>query len=470
MPETIAPHKRERKLSSAAISPSQGRPRRGQGSARQRKERARKQRRLIHDLRDGEQVVMLQRKHPSVLLARLLWPLLLGVLWVAALVLGLALAGNLAADGFLQPGGNGSGLPDWLAPLLWFVWLGAGSALVLWAAYLVLDWSDHWIALTTRRVIIMDKTLFFHETRREAPLAKVQNVVADYPNALGTSLNFGNLRVDTSGVGVLAFESLPAPKKMREAIFAQQAALRSKQPPPEDRRKEAVRSIVLGSAPDVSRQSAVGSHEATVGAGTRHSSLASLLFPLSAQRDGARVVWHKHPYFLLRGVGLPLLLLGLALLGWASSLFLGEPGVIGLLESLLGWAALFLAPVCFVWAVWKWEDWRNDVYKLDHERVYHVESLPFGLREQSKETLITRITDVTYVVPGPLANILNYGDVVIKTPGEATEFVFRRIACPREVQGEIMARVDEYRLKEGAGVDREIEAWLRTYHDVTSDE
>jgi hypothetical protein len=82
------------------------------------------------------------------------------------------------------------------------------------------------------------------------------------------------------------------------------------------------------------------------------------------------------------------------------------------------------------------------------------------------ETLINRISDVMYEVPGPLANLLNYGNVVIKTPGEATEFDFKGIPCPREVQQEIMERVDEYRRKGAAGADREIEAWIKAYHDV----
>src|SRR5207253_5479107 len=121
-----------------------------------------------------------------------------------------------------------------------------------------------------------------------------------------------------------------------------------------------------------------------------------------------------------------------------------------LVPSALGWLMVGLVPVCLLWALYNWEDWRNDLYRLDRERVYDIESLPFGLRERSKETLVTRITDVTYQVSGPVAHLLNYGDVVIKTAGEATEFTFNGIPCPREVQQEIMDRVEEYRLKSSA--------------------
>jgi hypothetical protein len=56
--------------------------------------------------------------------------------------------------------------------------------------------------------------------------------------------------------------------------------------------------------------------------------------------------------------------------------------------------------------------------------------------------------------------------VIIKTPGESTEILFKGIPRPREVQGEIMARVDEHRLKSQAGMDGEIEAWIKAYDDV----
>ncbi len=81
----------------------------------------------------------------------------------------------------------------------------------------------------------------------------------------------------------------------------------------------------------------------------------------------------------------------------------------------------------------------------------------------------SRITDVSYTVPGLLAHLLDFGDVVIKTPAEATELVFRGIPRPREVQQEIMTRLDEYRLKDQSGVDREIEGWLKAYHEVMSE-
>lgn len=405
---------------------------------------ARRNTRLIHDQRPDERIVCLLHRHPVVLLRSLALPIVLVATWVFGILLVEPFLSALSVDPLVA----GNAPPAWLVPALWTFWLGIGGLLLAWIAYAIFDWREDWLALTTQRVIVMNKMLFLRESRSEAPIGKVQNVVAEYPNALGKALDFGDIKVDTAGVGTLHFKSLRRPRALREAIFGQQKAAQSLQPKLEDPRKSAVRAIVLGSAPAADGgRSTVDDRAAQVGA-----------------RRAVRI-WHKHWAYLLRALIWPFVLVGGVLAGWLLSVVLGEPGVVGPVESVLSWVLLLLLPVCAAWVIWCWEDWRNDLYKLDHERLYHIESLPFGLREQSKETLINRITDVTYVIPGPLANLFDYGSVVIKTPGEATEFVFAGIPHPRSVQQEIMGRVDDSRRKAG-GPNPEMEAWIRAYHEV----
>ena len=426
--------------------------------------------RVIPDLRPGEKVVMLRREHRAALMRKLGWPFLLLFAWLISLIWVLPFIASLQ-PGPLDP--PAEGLRAWLPALLWLAWMALAAGLVLWASYIVLDWSDDWIAVTNQRVIIMDKALFFRETRREVPIGKVQNAVAEYHNSLGMALDFGDIKIDTAGLGVLSFRNLPGPRTMREAIFAQQTAARASQPSAEERRRAAVLGIMRGEVPPPSTPagtvpSAASSKPSTPApAGVR--SLLAAAFPFSPERGQSSITWHKHWVFLVRGLFWPVLVWWLVALACFLSVAFGssvEGGQPGPLTAALGWALVLLAPVCLLWAAWNWEDWRNDLYRLDRERVYDIEALPFGLREQSKETLITRVTDVTYVVPGPLAHLLDYGNVVIKTPGEATEFSFTGVPCPREVQREIIDRVEEYRQKASASADKEIEAWLKTYHDV----
>ncbi|MGA7731937.1 MAG: PH domain-containing protein [Chloroflexia bacterium] len=418
-----------------------------------RQSQARRYARLIHDRRPDERVVFLLRRHPVVLVRTLAMPILLLAIWVVGFLIVEPFLRALSVDPLVADDAP----PAWLVPSLWTAWFSVGGLLVGWFAYALFDWREDWIALTTQRVIVMDKALFLRESRREAPLGKVQNVVASYPNALGMAMDFGDIKVDTAGVGTLHFESLPQPKALREAIFRQQQAVQSVHPPTEDLRKSAVRAIVLGRMPGEEGGGMEDGGRRTVEGGPGSQG--------ARRKSPALRLWHKHWIFLVRGLAVPVLIWGGVFVAWSLSVVLGEPGVAGPVENVLTWLLLLLLPVCAAWSIWAWEDWRNDLYKLDHERVYHIESLPFGLREQSKETLINRITDVMYVIPGPLANLLDYGSVVIKTPGEATEFVFAGIPHPRAVQQEIMQRVDDTRRK-SAGPDHEIEAWIKAYHEV----
>ena len=422
---------------------------------------ARRHGNVIPDLRPGEGVVLLARRHPLTILRALLVPLGLLILWVPGLLLALSLSEGLRTDPLLNPGGP----PPWASTAVLLVYLGLGALVLAWLLYAALNWRSDWVALTTRRVIFMDKTLFIREARREAPLLKVQNVIANYPNGAAVAFDYGDLSVDTAGTGTLTFRSVPRPRAFREAIFGQQKLLQAHEPPPEDRRAAAVIGIVQGRDPIILGQP----RNLNVPSGVSgYGALASFL-PLAPMRSGDRVTWHKHWWFLVCALALPAIVWVCVVGAWLAAAALADPVAFGGAIAALGWAAVGMTPACFVWALWRWEDWRNDTYHLDSERLSHIESLPFGMREQSKETTISRVSDVMYVVPGPLANLLDFGNVVIKTPGEATEFVFAGVPCPREVQQEIMDTVDEHRRAAAAGTDREIAAWLRTYHDVTRD-
>ena len=127
----------------------------------------------------------------------------------------------------------------------------------------------------------------------------------------------------------------------------------------------------------------------------------------------------------------------------------------------------FVRPIIFLLllpiALWQWEDWRNDKYILDRDRLITVDTLPLGLDETVKENEIRRVVDATVRVEGLLPNLLRFGTVVMKTPGEATQFDFDGVPRPFEVHQEIMTRLEAQREQEQAQWDRDIQDWLRTY-------
>jgi hypothetical protein len=73
------------------------------------------------------------------------------------------------------------------------------------------------------------------------------------------------------------------------------------------------------------------------------------------------------------------------------------------------------------------------------------------------------VVDATVRVEGIPAKLFRFGDVVMKTPGEATEFRFNGISKPFDVHQEIMLRLEAQREQEQAQWDRDIQEWLKAY-------
>ncbi|MDH4207663.1 MAG: PH domain-containing protein, partial [Anaerolineae bacterium] len=92
--------------------------------------------------------------------------------------------------------------------------------------------------------------------------------------------------------------------------------------------------------------------------------------------------------------------------------------------------------------------WRNDIYQLTEDRIIDIERLPLGLREERREASLSMIQDIGYEIPGVIANLLDYGNVVIETAGREAAFTFSWVHQPRQVQQEIFSRMDAFREKE----------------------
>src|SRR5207253_160008 len=88
-----------------------------------RRSSAQRHARVIHDLRRGEQVIVLLRRHPAALLTALAWPLLLLAIWAVSLLFVAPFIAGLQVDPLVVANAP----PAWLVPSLWLAWLGAGA-------------------------------------------------------------------------------------------------------------------------------------------------------------------------------------------------------------------------------------------------------------------------------------------------------------------------------------------------------
>lgn len=96
-----------------------------------------------------------------------------------------------------------------LAPAVWLLWRYE-------------DWRNDYYVVTSERVVDVDRRPFgFGGEVREAPMANVQNVSMQVPGFLATTLDFGNINVETAGQqSSLVFRSIHHPRDVLARVAA----------------------------------------------------------------------------------------------------------------------------------------------------------------------------------------------------------------------------------------------------------
>ena len=188
---------------------------------------------------------------------------------------------------------------------------------------------------------------------------------------------------------------------------------------------------------------------------------------------GTDIIYHKHWLLLIRTTGVPMLtfLLSVALQIIVPQLGLQTPAF--LQDHLPQLAGIALSLGLLGWLIWRYEDWRNDVYIVTTDRVIDYDRSPFGFAgTQQKTAGMNGIQNVAYQTRGILDNLFNMGDVVIRTGGADGELIFERVWNPRRVQREIVDRLEEFQRSQQQSQQtarrREITEWLTTYDQITT--
>lgn len=396
-------------------------------------------------------------RHIIVFLRGLIYPLIVGVVLIV-----LAAVSNAI---------NPVDIPDWLAAVLTvgngLLLIGFGL-IVLWVIYVYMDWRADYLLISDRRVIVNIATPGIKTLLREVPMGKVQNSVshtARLNHPLQKALRIGSLVIDTAGMGQITFEDIhekDAAEAAASILILQKGVKAATQMPRDQYRRATVHSMIQGTPPPPAPRTVQVRSHARSGYG-----LWNTLFPRKPQYEGLQIIWHKHLWFLLRAEMVPL---GFILLFEFTNIVVNLIGnALGLSSNPVLDALFFVRP--FVWLLaipfmlWRWEDWRNDKYIVSKDNLKSVDTKPFGFDETVKQTELRRVVDATVRVNGVTAKLFGFGDVVIRTPGEATEFQFDGVPRPFDVHQEIMLRLEAQREQEQVQWDRDIQDWLKTYVD-----
>jgi hypothetical protein len=149
--------------------------------------------------------------------------------------------------------------------------------------------------------------------------------------------------------------------------------------------------------------------------------------------DGDVITYRKHPFTLFVRTW------------WHWLLIFVSIAVATRIQNSFVSAALgLLSFILVLWLVWRYLDWRNDLFLLTNRYVFDIDRLPLGFGESRKQAELGNIQNVNAERPGLLPTILNFGNVAIETAGASADIVFEKVSNPSRVQSEIFQRRDAF--------------------------
>jgi hypothetical protein len=152
------------------------------------------------------------------------------------------------------------------------------------------------------------------------------------------------------------------------------------------------------------------------------------------------ITYRKYWPTLFGKIWLPTVLIIVVLLGmgFIISVFTAGQITAQLAETIL---VLFMAFILFVlipWWIYRYVDWRNDIYQVTDKHIIDIERKPLGT-EVKKAAPVENILSLEHERVGLFGYLLNYGLVTINV-GE-TQFVFRNVHEPARIQQDIFNRI-----------------------------
>jgi uncharacterized membrane protein YdbT with pleckstrin-like domain len=337
--------------------------------------------------------------------------------------------------------------------------------------YNFLDWRNDDLIVTTKRVIYIDRILFYAEERHEAPLVQIQNVATKSHGFFDRLLNVDDIIVNTAGTAPIVVQNVPAAERIGQIILAEQARAKNRIAAADTKSIRQLLEQRIKRDPTAIPQTSKGSLKTI----TPEPLLPTLpkmhlsYFVPKVQEFQDRkfgekiekrsVVWRKHYLLLLGKIILPLLALisSIALLVIFSWNWY--------IEIVVGLAAL----VSLGWYFWQYDDWQRDIYIATDTRIVDIESSPLGFKEDRREGSFDSIQDINYKIPNFFYKLINMGDVIIRTAGTGTPFTFEKVYNPSHVQEEIFNRWDKYQQqkkeKNRDDANKQIITVIGEYHD-----
>jgi hypothetical protein len=394
-------------------------------------------------LGENEAICAIARKHRAMLISSLLLPLIAILLGVAAFL--------------WTPFGDGN-LSLWIG--IGMILAGLGLGLWRW-----IDWGNDFSIITNRRTVMLEKVIGIYDNRQETPLQWVLSVSVA-TGALGRLLDFGDLIIRTY-TGELVFSNVPHPYMF--ASILEDQWMRYKH-----RRKLTDRGDIVDAIKDritnaESEDSEPEGELHLIDRPIQHMDKGERSIGLDRWtlktrfEEGGVITYRKHWAILLRQVFAPTLLISLLLtlliLRLSGLLVQFDQGISILVSG-------FLIFTSFIWWLYRYIDWANDIYQITPNHIVDVSKKPLE-REVRMVAPLENVLGTEIDRTGIFSIILNFGSVIANVG--TTEFSFDGVYDPAQVQQDIVFAQDSF-LERQAEVERsqrrdEVVEWLSAYHD-----
>lgn len=314
--------------------------------------------------------------------------------------------------------------------------------------YRFLDWWNDDFIITTKRVVMIERFLFYGEERHEAPLTQIQNVTIKSHGVFDLIFDVDDMVITTAGTAPIVVENVSSARLLGQVILDEQVRAKARVAFAD---VKAIRQLLdkrLRRDPTALPKPGSANLKVIPARGLKLNlpkpDLTYFVPRTKEFRDIKKgdkvekksIVWRKHYFILLAHIILPVL----ALIASGIALFFSY-SYSWLLQLASG--AAFIASLA--WYIWEYDGWRRDIYIVTDTRIVDVESSSFRLKgEEQREGSFDSIQDINYQIPNFFYKVLNLGDVIIRTAGGGKSFTFRTVFNPSSVQEEIFNRWDRY--------------------------
>ena len=402
-------------------------------------------------LHEDEYVHVMMRRHPAILWSRLIMPFLF--------VLGVGLLSALTQ--FV-----------WL-PERVYGWIGFAVGIpvtLLWLIWSYYDWRNDCFIVTNKRVVWIEKIAFIYESRQEAPLRTIMSVGVKRSRK-GSLLGYGDVVV-TTYVGTIRLGQIAHTETTAMLIESywhrSESSIRREEAEMMARKLQEKLDLPFHEEVDDHDGDSTSDQDLTTSdfiSDTKEPGFFAWLFSdflrIRYDKDGA-ITYRKHWFVLVEHMWLPALLMVLAIVAFILQL----SGYLTFIPLTAGIAIVFLCMfVIFLWMVYVYVDWRNDLFIVTLDQIIDFDRKPLG-KVRRRSAPLENVLSIEYERLGLWGYLFNYGTVYIIVGN--MRLSFDHVYHPSEVQEDIFYRMGE-RLEKvrqfEIDAERErVSEWIASYH------